>query len=128
MGNSFIYICKEDGTVKSFMSKGMRILSGGIIMSAPRSVSVLTGESLVWVKANHQPSTKPHIWSGNRLCEAEGQEVSGCNASEGIEHRNNHRVGGRYCSLSSRQYFHNRYGEIMETRRCLRPQQDTTRS
>ena len=89
-------------------------------MSAPRSVSVLTSESLVWVKDNHQPSAKP--------CKAEGREVSGCNASEGIEHRNNHRVGGRYCSLSSRQYFHNRYGEIMETRRCLRPQQDTTRS
>jgi len=30
-------------------------------------------------------------------------ELASCNASEGIEHRNNQRVGGRYCSLSSRQ-------------------------
>lgn len=72
-------------------------------MSAPRSVSTLTSESLVWVKANHQLSTKPHIWTGNSLYEAEAKEVSGCNASEGIEHRNNHRLGGRYCSCSSRQ-------------------------
>ncbi len=77
-------------------------------MSAPRSVSVLTSESLVWGKANHQPSTKPHIWYGNRAYEAEAQEVSGCNASEGIEHRNNHRFGGRYCSFSSRQNSYNR--------------------
>ena len=72
-------------------------------MSAPRSVSVLASESLVWAKANHQPSTKPHIGSGNRPYEAEVQEVSGCNVSEGIEHRNNHRLGGRYRSLGSRQ-------------------------
>jgi len=97
-------------------------------MGAPRSVSVLASGSLVWVKANHQPNTKSHIWFGNKPYEAGRQEVSGCNASEGIEHRNNQRVGSRYCSLSSRQYFHNRNGEIMETRRCLRPQQDITGS
>ncbi len=77
-------------------------------MSAPRSVSTLTSESLVWEKANHHPSTKPHICIGNNSYEAEGQEVSGCNASEGIEHRNKPCFGGRYCSFSSRQNSCNR--------------------
>ena len=55
-------------------------------MSAPRSVAVLTSDlsackkaqagSLVWVKASHQPSTKPHAQNGNGLCEAGVREVS----------------------------------------------------
>ena len=36
-------------------------------------------------------------------CEAGRREVSGYNASEGIEPRNNHRVGGRHCSYRGRQ-------------------------
>jgi hypothetical protein len=52
-------------------------------MSAPRSVSGLTSESLVWVKVSHQPSTKSHAQGGNELGEAGIREVSGCNESEG---------------------------------------------
>lgn len=98
-------------------------------MSAPSKayqflpVKVWSGQRLTT-----SPALNLTYCSGNSQYEAEGQEVSGCNASEGIEHRNNLRVGGRYFSLSSRQYFHNCYGEIMKTRRCLRPQQDTIRS
>jgi len=62
-------------------------------MSAPRSVLALASESLVWVKANHQPSTNPHMCFGNKTYEAEGREVSGRNASEGIEHRNYQHIG-----------------------------------
>jgi len=57
-------------------------------MSELRSVSVFTRGSLVWVNANHQPSIKLHTLFGNKLYEVEGQGVSGCNASEGIEHQN----------------------------------------
>ena len=77
-------------------------------MSAPRSVSTLTSESLVWTKVSRQPSTNPYICLGNKPYEAKEREVSGCNVSEGIEHRNNHRLRGRYCSLSSRQNSYSR--------------------
>jgi hypothetical protein len=76
-------------------------------MSAPRSVLTLASESLAWVKVSRQPITEPYICLGNKPYEANAREISGCNASEGIERRNNPCVGGRYCSFSSRQ---NSYG------------------
>ena len=69
------------------------------------SVLVLTSASLVWAKASHQSSTESHAWGGNEPCEAGRREVSGNNASEGIEPRNNHRVGGRHCSYRGKTVF-----------------------
>ena len=69
------------------------------------SVLVLASVSLVWVKASHQSSTKSHAWGGNEPCEAGRREVSGYNASEGIEPRNNQRVGGRPCSCRGKTEF-----------------------
>jgi len=80
-------------------------------MSAPRNVSTLTSESLVWAKVSHQPSTKPHICIGNKPYEAEAKEISGCSASECIERRNNQHLGGRYRSFSSRQNSYCRKGQ-----------------
>ena len=89
------------------------------------SLLVLTSASLVWVKVSHQPSTKSHAWGGNELCEAGRREVSGCNESECIEPRNNHRLGGRCPSFGSRQYSLDRKGEAKRTQRGLRQWQDT---
>ena len=69
------------------------------------SVLVLTSASLVWTKASHQSSTESHTRGGNEPCEAGRREVSGYNASEGIEPRNNHRVGGRHCSFRGKTEF-----------------------
>ena len=69
------------------------------------SVLVLTSASLVWTKVSHQSSTESHTRGGNKPCEAVRREVSGYNASEGIEPRNNQRVGGRPCSCSGKTAF-----------------------
>ena len=69
------------------------------------SVLVLTSASLVWAKVSHQSSTESHTRGGNEPCEAGRREVSGYNASEGIEPRNNHRVGGRHCSFRGKTEF-----------------------
>jgi len=48
--------------------------------------------NLTWIKANHQSKIKSHTYPSNCVCEAGRRELSGCSESEGIEHRNNHRV------------------------------------
>lgn len=77
-------------------------------MSAPRSVLTLASESLAWAKVSRQPITESYMCLGNKPYEAKTREISGCNASEGIERRNNHCVGGRYCSFGSRQNSYSR--------------------
>ena len=59
----------------------------------------------MWAKVSHQSSTESHARGGNKPCEAVRREVSGYNASEGIEPRNNQRVGGRSCPYSGKTAF-----------------------
>ena len=62
---------------------------------AKRSVLNLSSENLDGAKVSRQPCTESHIYEGNLVNEAEIKELSGCNASEGIEPRNHEYVGGR---------------------------------
>jgi hypothetical protein len=74
-------------------------------MSAPRSGTTPTSESLVWVTGSLRPSTKSHAGNGNRPCEAGRREVSGFNVSECIEPRNLTTSRKSRClSFGSRQY------------------------
>ena len=78
-------------------------------MRAPRSGTIPTSESLVWVTGSLRPSTKPHAGNGNRPCEAGEREVSGFNVSECIEPRNITVSRKSRCfSFSSRQHSQGR--------------------
>ena len=61
------------------------IRAGGGTWERRESVLVLTSASLVWAKVSHQSGTESHTRGGNKPCEAVKREVSGYNASEGIE-------------------------------------------
>ncbi len=72
---------------------------------AKKSLSILAGVSPAWAKASHQPGTKSRMQGGNELHEAGRREVSGFNASEGIEPRNHYRSRGRHAENTWKAAF-----------------------